>query len=57
MEMIDHDLGLEPDRMVIAFDIVAKLLGRALGVELWVGFDGLDEPIVTEVAPEIRTMV
>jgi hypothetical protein len=45
--MIGHDLGLEADRVVIAFDIVAQLLGGALGVEeLRIGFDGLDQPVV-----------
>jgi hypothetical protein len=33
VEVIDHDLGLEPDRMVMALDESAQLLFRAPGVE------------------------
>ena len=47
VEMIDHDLGFQPDRMVVALDIMAQLLGRALGIELRVGINGLDQPVVT----------
>jgi hypothetical protein len=44
--MIGHDLGLEADRVVIALDIAAQLLGGALGIEFRIGFDGLDQPVV-----------
>ena len=34
VEVVDHDLGLEPDGVVVALDVAAQLLLRALGVEL-----------------------
>ena len=46
MEMIDHDLGFEPDRMVVALDIMAQLLLRPLGVEFGVGLDRLDQAVI-----------
>ena len=42
VEVVDHDLGLEPDRVVVALDVAAQLLLRALGVELRVVLDRLD---------------
>ena len=46
VEVVDHDLGLEPDRVVVALDVAAQLLLRALGVELGVALDLLDELVV-----------
>ena len=39
VEVIDHDLGLEADRVVVALDIAAQLLPRPLGVELGIALD------------------
>jgi hypothetical protein len=44
--MVDHDLSLEADRMVIAFDVSAELLGSTLGVELRVGLDSLYQAVI-----------
>ena len=44
VEVVDHDLGLEPDRMVVALDVAAQLLLGALRVELRVALDRLDQP-------------
>ena len=41
VEVIDHDLGLEADRVVVALDVPAQLLLRPLGVELRVALDVL----------------
>ena len=46
VEVIHHDLGLEPDRVVVALDVAAQLLLRLLGVELRVVLDRLDQPVV-----------
>ena len=46
VEVIDHDLGLEPDRVVVALDVAAQLLLRPLGVELRIALDRLDQPVV-----------
>ena len=46
VEVVDHDLGLDADRVVVALDVVAELLACPLDVELRVGLDGLDEPVV-----------
>ena len=46
VEMVDHDLGLQPDGVVVALDVAAQLLRRALGVELRVVLDRLDQPVV-----------
>src|SRR5205814_1079925 len=45
-EVIDHDFGLEPDRVLMALDIPPELLLRPLGVELGIALDGLHEPVV-----------
>ena len=45
-EVVDHDLGLEPDRVIIALDVVAKLLGGTPGIELGIGLDRLHELVV-----------
>src|SRR6266404_4584656 len=41
VEMIDYDLSLEADRMVVAFDVTAELLGGTLRVEFRVGLYSL----------------
>ena len=46
VKVIDHDLGLEPDRVVVALDVAAQLLLRPLGVELGVVLDRLDQPVI-----------
>ena len=46
VEVVHHDLGLEPDRVVVALDVAAQLLLRPLGVELGVALDRLDQPVV-----------
>ena len=46
VEVVDHDLGLQPDGMVVALDVAAELLLRPLDVELRVAFDCLDEAVV-----------
>ena len=46
VEVVDHDLGLEPDRVVVALDVAAQLLLGALGVELRIALDRLDQPVV-----------
>jgi hypothetical protein len=46
VEVVDHDFGLEPHGVVVALDVAAQLLVRASRVELGIGFDGLDEPVV-----------
>ena len=46
VEVVHHDLGLEPDGMVVALHIAAQLLLRLLGVELRVALDLLDQPVV-----------
>ena len=46
MEVIDHDLGLQPDRMLVALHGTAQLLLRSLGVELRIALDLLHELVV-----------
>lgn len=46
--MVDHNLGLEPDRMVVTFHIAAQLLLGPLGVELR-GVLGLLDQLVVAV--------
>jgi hypothetical protein len=46
VEVVDHDLGLEPDRVLVALDEAAQLLLGLLGVELRVVLHGLGEPVV-----------
>ena len=46
VEVVDHDLGLEPDRVVVALDVAAQLLLRPLRVELRVVLDRLHQPVV-----------
>ena len=46
VEVVDHDLGLQPDGVLVALDVVAQLLAGALGVELRIGLDGLDQLVV-----------
>ena len=47
VEVIDHDLGLEPDRVVVRLDVAAQLLLGLLGVKLRVVRHRLDEPVIT----------
>ena len=46
MEVVDHDLGLESDGVVVAFDITAEFPVRLLPVELGVALHLLDELVV-----------
>ena len=46
VEVVDHDLGLEPDGMVMALDVAAQLLLRSLGVKLRVALDRLDQLVI-----------
>jgi hypothetical protein len=46
VEVVHHDLGLEPDRVLVALDVAAQLLLRLLGVELRVVLDLLDQLVV-----------
>ena len=46
MEVVHHDLSLETDRMIVALDIVAEFLGSTPDIELWIGFDRLDELVI-----------
>ena len=46
VEVVDHDLGLEANRVLVALDVLAQLLLRPLGVELGVVLDLLDELVV-----------
>ncbi len=46
VEVVHHDLGLEPDRVVVALDVAAQLLLRLLGVELRVVLGLLDQLVV-----------
>ena len=46
VEVVHHDLGLEPDRVVVALHIAAQLLLRPLGVELRVVLGLLDQLVV-----------
>ena len=46
VEVVHHDLGLEPDGVVVALDVAAQLLLRPLGVELRVVLDLLDQLVV-----------
>jgi hypothetical protein len=46
VEVVDHDLGLEPDGVLVAFDIAAQFLLRIAGVELRVVRALLDQLVV-----------
>ncbi len=46
VEVVDHDLGLEPDGVVVALDVAAQLLLGLLGVELRVVLGLLDQLVV-----------
>jgi hypothetical protein len=46
VEVVHHDLGLEPDRVLVALDVATQLLLRLLGVELGVVLHGLDQLVV-----------
>jgi hypothetical protein len=39
-EVVDHELGLEPDRVVVTLDIAAQLFLRSFDVEFRIGFAG-----------------
>lgn len=47
MKVVDHDLGLQPDGVVVALDVLAELLLGLLRVELRIAFDRLDQLVVT----------
>ena len=56
VEVVHHDLGLEPDGIIVALDVAAQLLPGALGVELGILLDLLDELVVAldrRVVPSI----
>ncbi len=46
VKVIHHDLGLEPDRVVVAFHVMPQFLFRSLGVELRVFVSLFDQPAV-----------
>ena len=46
VEVVDHDLGLEADRVVVALDVATELLLRLLDVELRVVLHRLGKPVV-----------
>ena len=46
LEVVHHDLGLEPDGIIVALHVAAQLLPGALGVELGILLDLLDELVV-----------
>ena len=46
VEVVHHDLGLEPDGMFVTLDVATQLLPGALGVELGIRLDLLDELVV-----------
>ena len=46
VEVIDHDLGFEPNRVVAALDEAAQFLLGLIDVELWVFLHGLGELVV-----------
>ena len=46
VEVVHHDLGLEADRVVVAFDEAPQFLSRLLDVELRVVLHCLGEPVV-----------
>ena len=46
MEVVDHDLGLQADRVVVALDEAPQLLLRLLDVEFRVVLHRLGEPVV-----------
>ena len=43
MEVVDHDLGLEPDGVVVVLDEAAQLLVGLASIELGIAFDRLDQ--------------
>ena len=47
VEVIDHDFGLLPDRVVVAFDIAANLFARPVAVEFGVILDLFGNVVVT----------
>ena len=46
VEVVHHDFGLEPDGIIVALHVAAQLLPGALGVELGILLDLLDELVV-----------
>src|SRR5207247_7899880 len=46
VEVIDHDLGFEPDRVLVALNVPPELFPRPFHVELGVPRDRLDELVV-----------
>src|SRR5580765_2092245 len=46
VEMIHHNLGLEPDRMVMALHKAAELFPGALSVELRIAFHRFDQLVI-----------
>ena len=46
VEVVDHDLGLQPDGVAVTLDVMAQLLVGASDVELWIGIDGLRPAVV-----------
>ena len=45
-EVVHHDLGLDLDGMFVAFHVAAQLFPGALGIELGIPLDLLDELVV-----------
>src|ERR1700676_2646517 len=46
VQVVDHDLGLELDRVIVAFDESAKFFLGPLRIKLRIALDRLDKPIV-----------
>jgi hypothetical protein len=46
VEVVDHDLGLEPNSVPVALNVGPQLLRRSPGVELRVVLNGLDQLVV-----------
>src|SRR4030095_1073503 len=46
VEVIDHDLGFEPNGVLVALHVPPELLPSPFYVELWVSRDRLDELVV-----------
>ena len=46
VEVVHHDLGLQPDGVVVVLHVAPQLLARPLGVELRVALHRLHQPVV-----------
>jgi hypothetical protein len=48
LELIDRDLGLEPNGVIVALDVAPKLLLDPFRVEFRIIVDGLDELVARD---------